>query len=57
MILFYQVFQLLTANYFTGTVNAGATMGGATNYNYTIDFFSQMDMILVLTDGVMAAKF
>jgi len=43
--------------YFTGTVNSGANMGGTNNYNYTIEFFSQMDMILVITDGIMSAKF
>ncbi len=39
--------------YFTGTVASGSTAGA----NCTVDFFSQMDMILVITDGVMSAKF
>jgi len=43
--------------FFTGVINAGATAGGANNFNYTVDFFSQMDMILVLVDGVLSAKF
>ena len=43
--------------YFTGTINNGATAGGASTFNYTVDFFSQMDMILVIIDGVMSAKF
>jgi hypothetical protein len=34
------------------------TAGGvANNYNYTIDFFSQMDMVLVMQDGILSAKF
>ena len=37
--------------YFTGTTYAAAGLQS------TIDFFSQMDMILVLQDGVMSAKF
>jgi hypothetical protein len=44
--------------YFTGTVINGLTCGGAiSSYNCTVDFFSQMDMILVIVDGVMSAKF
>ena len=43
--------------YFTGTINSGATAGGTGNNNYTVDFFSQMDMILVIIDGIMSAKF
>lgn len=43
--------------YFTGGIISGATTGGASNYNYTIDFFSQMDMILCITNGIMSAKF
>ena len=43
--------------YFTGVVNSGATCGGALNYNYTADFFCQMDMILVLQDGLLSAKY
>ena len=43
--------------FFTGVVNSGATVGGASNFNYTVDFFSQMDMILVLENGLFTAKF
>ena len=37
--------------YFTGTI------GTATALQTTIDFFSQLDMILVLQDGILSAKF
>ena len=37
--------------YFTGTI------GTATVLQTTIDFFSQLDMILVLSDGILSAKF
>ena len=44
--------------YFTGSIAPGLTAGGvANNYNYTIDFFSQMDMVLVMQDGILSAKF
>ena len=44
--------------YFTGGIVNGITAGGvANNYNYTIDFFSQMDMVLVMQDGILSAKF
>jgi hypothetical protein len=43
--------------YFTGVVNTGATAGGSGNLNYTADFFGQLDMILVIQDGIMMAKF
>lgn len=43
--------------FFTGIINSGQTAGGTNSYNYTVDFFSQMDMILVLVDGVLSAKF
>lgn len=45
--------------YFTGLVYTGLVAGDATlQYNYTADFFSQMDMILVIDEnGVMSAKF
>ena len=44
--------------YFTGSIAPGLTAGGAANnYNYTIDFFSQMDMVLVMQDGILSAKF
>jgi hypothetical protein len=43
--------------YFTAGINNGATAGGGNNYNYTIDFFSQMDMVLIIRDGIMSARF
>jgi len=43
--------------YFTGGLNNGMTAGGANNYNYTIDFFSQMDMVLIIKDGIMSARY
>jgi hypothetical protein len=43
--------------YFTGGIVSGATAGGTRNYNYTIDFFSQMDMVLILQDGGLTARF
>lgn len=43
--------------YFTGVISSGRTVGGTNNLNYTIDFFSSMDMILVIENGVMSAKF
>ena len=43
--------------YFTGIVNSGDNCGGTNSYNYTADFFAQMDMILVIQDGIMSAKF
>ena len=43
--------------YFTAGILSGATAGGAAGYVYTCDFFAQMDMILVIQDGIMSAKF
>ena len=43
--------------YFTGSIYTGQTAGGFNAYNYTIDFFSQMDMILCIQNGIMSAKF
>lgn len=43
--------------FFTGTVISGQTCGGTNGYNYTADFFAQFDMILVIQDGIMSAKF
>jgi hypothetical protein len=44
--------------YFTAGINSGLTVGDATKqYNYVIDFFSQMDMILILKDGVLSARY
>ncbi len=39
--------------YFTGTIASGQTAA----QNITIDFYSQMDMILVIQDGIISAKF
>lgn len=43
--------------YFTANINTGATAGGTNGYNYTAQFFSHMDMILVIENGIMSAKF
>jgi hypothetical protein len=43
--------------YFTGGIYTGLTAGGTGNYNYTIDFFAQMDMVLILQNGVLTARF
>ena len=45
--------------YFTGNIYTGLTAGdGTLNLNFTCDFFSAMDMILVIDqNGVMSAKF
>jgi hypothetical protein len=43
--------------YFTGVIQSGQTVGGVAGYNYTIDFFTNMDVILVIVDGIMSAKF
>jgi hypothetical protein len=43
--------------YFNATIVSGATAGGTNNNNYTAHFFSHMDMILVIENGVMSAKF
>jgi hypothetical protein len=48
---------LNTQIYFTATIVSGATSGGTNSYNYTCDYFAQMDMILVLQNGVLSAKF
>ena len=37
--------------YFTDGVVSGETAGGTVGYNYTIEFFSQMDMVLILQDA------
>jgi len=39
--------------YFTGVINTGQTAVA----NQTLDFFAMMDMILVIQDGIMSAKF
>jgi hypothetical protein len=43
--------------FFTATIQNGATMGGFPNFNYTLDMFAQMDMILVIQNGLLTAKF
>jgi hypothetical protein len=43
--------------YFNANIVSGQTAGGASGYNYTAHFFSHMDMILVIENGVMSAKF
>ena len=43
--------------YFTGVIASGSNAGGGGNLNYTVDFFSSMDMILVISDGILSAKF
>ena len=47
------VSTLNTQLYFTGIVNSGATVGTS----ITSHFFAQFDMILVIQDGIMSAKF
>jgi hypothetical protein len=42
--------------FFTGTIYNGATAGGPNGYNYTVDFFANMDMILMIQDGIMSSK-
>jgi hypothetical protein len=44
--------------YFTGNIYTGLTAGGAANaYNYTCDFFAQMDMVLTLENGILSARY
>jgi hypothetical protein len=43
--------------FFTGTIYNGLTAGGADNRDIVADFFAQMDMILVLQNGILSAKF
>jgi hypothetical protein len=43
--------------FFTGTVYNGLTAGGVDNHDITADFFAQMDMILVLQNGILTAKY
>lgn len=43
--------------YFTAGINSGVTAGGTGNHNYTIDFFAAMDMVLILRDGILSARF
>lgn len=43
--------------YFTAGINSGVTAGGTNSYNYTCDFFAAMDMILILQNGVLTARF
>jgi hypothetical protein len=48
---------LNTQCFFTGTIQSGQTAGGTNSYNYNVHFFANYDMILVIQDGVMSAKF
>jgi hypothetical protein len=43
--------------YFTAGIVSGTDCGGTNGYNYTIDFFAQMDMVLILRDGILTARF
>lgn len=43
--------------FMTLVINSGSTAGGASNFNYTVDVFAQIDMILVLVDGILTAKY
>lgn len=43
--------------YFTAGINSGVVAGGTGTYNYTIDFFAAMDMVLILRDGILSARF
>jgi hypothetical protein len=42
--------------FFTGVIISGQTAGGQTGYNYTVDFFGAMDMILIIENGIMSSK-
>ena len=42
--------------FFTGTIFNGQTAGGG-GADIIADFFAQMDMILVLQNGILSAKF
>jgi hypothetical protein len=46
-----------TQMFFTGVIASGLTAGGTNSYNYTVDFFAQYDMILVIEGGIMRAVF
>lgn len=48
---------LNTQIYFNAMVTSGQTVGGTNNLNYTLDFFSCMDIILVIQDGIMSCKY
>lgn len=43
--------------FFTGTIFNGLTAGGVDNKDIVADFFGQMDMILVLQNGILTAKY
>ena len=48
----------LNAPLFLSTnIYSGLTAGGASGFNYVCDVFGSMDMILVIQDGIMSAKF
>jgi hypothetical protein len=42
--------------FFTAIIYNGLTSGGFPAYNYTVDFFANMDMILIIQDGIMSSK-
>ena len=43
--------------YFTGTTYGANLTGGTGTSDMTIDFFGLMDMILVIENGIMSAKY
>lgn len=43
--------------FFTGTIFNGLTAGGVPALDIIADFFAQMDMILVLQNGILTAKY
>jgi hypothetical protein len=44
--------------YFTAGIQTSQTAGGTVyTYSYTCDFFAQMDMVLILQNGVLTARF
>jgi hypothetical protein len=43
--------------YFIAMVYTGLTAGGAGAYNYSCDFFAQMDMVLTLENGFLSARY
>ena len=43
--------------FFTGTIFNGLTAGGVDNRDIVADFFGQMDMIIVLQNGLLTAKY
>ncbi len=44
--------------YFTANIYTGLTAGDTVKaYNYTCDFFAQMDMVLTLENGILSARY